>query len=237
MASGAKKENFNPIDVFLVATIGAGFMIAGAKISSLVEFFIKHFPEILNDPLYLRNWNSSGGYYFGAFAGLALFFLIYVRKFFKNQVLNFMDICSVSLPLGQAIGRLGCFMSGCCYGKPTGLPWGLKFTFHGSNQHPWSDIALHPTQIYEFILNIFNFIFLFYLAGKKKYDGQLFSQYLINYGIIRFILEYFRGDVIYILMTKSSLTSITLFQTVSLILILSGIVSKKYLKKKAEQKP
>ena len=126
-------------------------------------------------------------------------------------------------------------MSGCCYGRPTSLPWGIKFPFLGFNRHPFYNAAVHPTQIYEFILDIINFIFLLFYSRQKKFAGQVFSQYLINYGIIRFFLEYFRGDVFYLHDSNFRFFSLTLFQIVSLIFVLSGIIMKKIIKKRLDK--
>ncbi len=102
------------------------------------------------------------------------------------------DIVGWVLPLAQAIGRIGCLCAGCCYGKPCHLPWAITFT------NPYSlariGVPLHPTQIYHMVANLIIFFILTYLYNRKRFDGQIFSLYLILYSLGRFFVEFFRGD-------------------------------------------
>ena len=98
--------------------------------------------------------------------------------------------------LGHGFGRLGCFSAGCCYGSACSTPWAV--TFKNSYAHELTGIPLntpiHPVQLYEAVLNFLNFVVLFLILRKKRWDGQVFSFYIINYSVIRFFTEYFRGD-------------------------------------------
>jgi phosphatidylglycerol:prolipoprotein diacylglycerol transferase len=102
------------------------------------------------------------------------------------------DLWAPSLALGQAIGRFGCFMAGCCYGRPTGSSWGVVFT------HPQSlaplNIPLYPTQMFEAVSGFAVFLALIFLHGKKKFEGQVFLWYLILHSTARLFVERFRGD-------------------------------------------
>lgn len=102
------------------------------------------------------------------------------------------DLWAPSLALGQAIGRFGCFMAGCCYGRPTGSSWGVMFT------HPQSlaplNIPLYPTQMFEAVSGFAVFLALIFLHGKKKFEGQVFLWYLILHSTARLFVERFRGD-------------------------------------------
>ncbi|GAB4486726.1 MAG: prolipoprotein diacylglyceryl transferase [Thermodesulfovibrionales bacterium] len=105
------------------------------------------------------------------------------------------DAWAPSLAIGHAIGRIGCFCAGCCHGSPAqGLPWAVTFT------HPESlairGVPLHPTQLYESGAELLNFLFLYlFLRPRKTFDGQLFWAYIANYAVIRFWIEYVRGDI------------------------------------------
>ncbi len=102
------------------------------------------------------------------------------------------DILAPSIALGTAIGRVGCTLNGCSFGKPTDLPWGIVFT----DPHSLAPLGvpLHPTQIYEVILCLILFAFLWQRRKKIAFEGQLFLLYAMGYGAIRFFLEFFRGD-------------------------------------------
>ncbi len=103
------------------------------------------------------------------------------------------DIWAPSVAVGHAIGRLGCFCAGCCYGLPTDLPWGV--TFNHAETLAVRAVPLHPTQLYESAAELMNFVILLFLRRKKSFQGQIFWVYVLNYAIIRAIVELFRGDI------------------------------------------
>jgi phosphatidylglycerol:prolipoprotein diacylglycerol transferase len=92
--------------------------------------------------------------------------------------------------LAQAVGRIGCTINGCCYGLPTSLPWGVVYT-HLNSIAPLG-IAIHPTQLYEFIYNIIAFGILLKLRGRLKPDGSLFLIYLSLYSLWRLGIAFLR---------------------------------------------
>lgn len=98
-----------------------------------------------------------------------------------------------SVALAQGFGRIGCFLAGCCYGQETNSA--LSITFHNSDFAP-NNVALVPTQIYSSLLDFAHFFLLLYISGHKKASGQVAACYLIFYSVGRFILEFFRGDII-----------------------------------------
>lgn len=164
----------------------------------------------------------SGGVWYGGFLGgvLAGFFLM---RYYKLPWWKTADAFAPGIALGQAIGRLGCFAAGCCWGKPSNAPWACSFTerAHELTGVPVG-IHLHPTQLYESTAMLIVFGFLFYLHGKKKFNGQVVLFYGALYGIIRFTIEIFRddprGDI-------AGLTSLTGFSTSQMISLLVGITS------------
>ncbi|PIQ81979.1 MAG: prolipoprotein diacylglyceryl transferase [Candidatus Omnitrophica bacterium CG11_big_fil_rev_8_21_14_0_20_64_10] len=97
-----------------------------------------------------------------------------------------LDLLTPALALGHAFGRVGCFLNGCCYGKPTDGPWGMVF-FHG-------DSPRHPTQLYEMTALIVLFLFLSRLEGRPHRPGSVFWSYGLLYGAWRFGIEFLRGD-------------------------------------------
>ena len=103
------------------------------------------------------------------------------------------DIWAPSLAIGHAIGRIGCFCAGCCYGRPAGgLPWAVTFT--SADTLAVKGVPLHPTQLYESAGELVNFLVLILLKRRQSFQGQLFWVYILNYSVIRSVVEMFRGD-------------------------------------------
>lgn len=190
------------------------------------------------DDTYRNNiWNvfsldflRSGGVYYGGFLGgfIALVFLI---RWYKLPFWKVADAFAPAVALGQAIGRQGCFAAGCCWGKPTGLPWGVHFT---EQAHEFTgvpiygptneDLYLHPTQLYESITMLVVFGILVYLHRHKRFDGQVLVAYGIIYAIVRFLIEFVRDDPRGDFMGLTSLTGLSTSQIISLIVAAGAIV-------------
>jgi phosphatidylglycerol---prolipoprotein diacylglyceryl transferase len=137
----------------------------------------------------------SGGVYYGGFI-LAVIVAIGYTRAKHLPVWKVTDVFSPGIALGQSIGRLGCFAAGCCYGKPTHSFLGVTFTNPYSNETVGVPllIPLHPTQIYEAAANLVIFTILWLKLKHKKFDGQVFILYLTLYSVVRFTIEFFRGD-------------------------------------------
>jgi phosphatidylglycerol:prolipoprotein diacylglycerol transferase len=163
---------------------------------------------------------QSGGTFYGGLAGSVLMIVIYTHVQ-KISVLAVLDTFCAALPLGHAIGRLGCFAAGCCFGKPTSLPWGVTFTNPLAQQLAGTPlgIPLHPTQLYEVALELVNFVLLVWLGARQRFTGQILGAYLVLYGMERGILEFFRGDPGRTLMFHDK---VSLMQLVSVGMILTG---------------
>ena len=106
------------------------------------------------------------------------------------------DALAPGVVLGQAIGRLGCFAAGCCWGKPTSLPWAVTFTDVYASRAVGTpmDTPLHPSQLYESGAAFLIFAFLLWLLPRKRFDGQVTLAYVALYSAVRFGLEFLRGD-------------------------------------------
>ncbi|MBR3632210.1 MAG: prolipoprotein diacylglyceryl transferase [Elusimicrobiaceae bacterium] len=145
----------------------------------------------------LKNAIQGFRYGFVFFGGAiaAVGTLLYYLKKKKLPVLQTADFYIVALPLGHAIGRIGCFLAGCCHGKPTDLPWGVAFTNpHSLVAHEYLGVHLHPTQLYEVVLNLILFFILQRLYKKPHKNGTILIAYLLGYACLRFGVEFFRGD-------------------------------------------
>jgi phosphatidylglycerol:prolipoprotein diacylglycerol transferase len=167
--------------------------IVGAK----VLYVINDWSSYASHPgdIFSINTLQAGGVFSGgliaAFAAAAW----YVHRH-HMPAFGTCDAFAPGLALGHAIGRVGCFAAGCCYGKPTHHFWGVTFT----NPLAYSitgtplNIPLEPTQLFESAVELANFFFLMWLLRRRKFEGQVFGSFLFIYGIARFFLEYLRDD-------------------------------------------
>jgi len=153
---------------------------------------------IFEEPsLYLTNpkklLSGSGFVFYGSLLLAIPIMLWYFRKI-KIPVLGMLDVMAVVTCIVHGCGRIGCFMAGCCYGKPTDSFFGVTFTNPVCQAEPLNT-ALHPTQLYEAVLIFSLMTGLIILKSKKKFVGQIFLIYLITYAFGRGVLELFRGDI------------------------------------------
>jgi phosphatidylglycerol---prolipoprotein diacylglyceryl transferase len=163
---------------------------------------------------------QSAGVFYGGILGGVLWIVLYTH-FQKMSLLAVLDLAAPPVALGHAIGRLGCFAAGCCYGKPTLLPWGVTFTNSVAEKVSGTplNVSLHPTQLYESFAEFLNFGLLMWLGAKRRLRGQIVGAYFILYGIERGTIEFFRGDPGRTLMFHDRLS---LMQIASVALIFTG---------------
>lgn len=168
--------------------------------------YAAYFPGIyLEEPLKILT-DRGGFVWYGGLISAIVVSLVYV-KIKKISLARFGDIMIVPAALGLAIGRIGCFVSGCCYGKPTELPWGVQFPHY----HETYPMFVHPTQLYESAALFLFTLILWKMEKRFRMPGQTTCLFFIGYGLIRFIIEYFRGDGVYWighLLTASQLFSL-----------------------------
>ncbi|MDI6814559.1 MAG: prolipoprotein diacylglyceryl transferase [Dehalococcoidales bacterium] len=133
---------------------------------------------------------AAGLTFYGAVLGATLAIWIY-SKVGNFQFGYVADLVAPAILLGQAVGRAGCAINGCCYGIETSLPWGLVYT-HPNSLAPLG-VAIHPTQVYEIINNLIVFTVLLRLRGRFKPDGSLFLIYLSLYALWRVGSDFLRS--------------------------------------------
>jgi phosphatidylglycerol---prolipoprotein diacylglyceryl transferase len=192
----SEKQGIKPENAwdFGIALVLAG--IVGAKILYIIldwrsgHVYGENFREIFTFETLQAGGVFSGGL-LAAFA-VSVWFL---RKHHMPALATF-DAFAPGLAMGHAIGRLGCFAAGCCYGKPTTHFWGVTFTNPLAKQLVGTPLheALEPTQLFESAVELSIFFILTWMFARKKFDGQIFGAYLFLYGIARFFLEFIRGD-------------------------------------------
>ena len=147
------------------------------------------------NPGQLMSIFQSGGVFYGGLIGGILVAWWYARRHHLPGWQT-ADVLAPGVILGQAIGRLGCFAAGCCWGAPAQVPWAVSFTDVYSARAVGTplDNPLHPSQVYESLAAFLIFFFLLWLAPRKRFQGQVALAYVGLYSAVRFGLEFFRGD-------------------------------------------
>lgn len=198
------------------------YMVLVALLGSKLWLVLGDLPYYWHNPREVFSFATlqSGGDFYGGIVFAIALLLLYVWR----QKLGFLavaDAFAAPLALGHAIGRVGCFTAGCCWGKPTSMPWGIVFTNPLAAQLVGTPLGvrLHPTELYEAGAEALNFVFLIWLGRRHKFTGELLAAWLILYGIERGIIEFFRGDPGRGLMMGGA---ISFMQIVSLGLIAAG---------------
>ncbi len=181
--------------------------ILGGILGARLFFIGLNFPDFVADPkqvFMIQNGGLAwqGGLVLGSIAGI-----IFVR-IKKLSLLTILDLSAPYLALGQGIGRIGCFLNGCCYGRE----WanGVYFPVHHSR--------LHPTQLYDTVMLVIIFFILKNVQKNTKISGAIFALYLILASAERFINEIFRADHVNIAI------GLSIFQIVSVVIFIIGLI-------------
>jgi phosphatidylglycerol:prolipoprotein diacylglycerol transferase len=192
-ARAASEEGLDRAQVYDLGLYLAISALAGAKLL----LFITDFEYYLQNPSQILSLETlrSGGVYYGGFLAAVVVGISYTRRH-HLPVWKITDVYAPGIALGQAIGRLGCFSAGCCYGKPTSSSLAVVFKNPYSLQTVGVPllIPLHPTQLYEAAANLVIFVILWLTLKRRRFDGQVFVYYLFLYSATRFFIEFLRGD-------------------------------------------
>ncbi len=168
------------------------WIIVGAIIGGKIFFIWFNYDSFASSGLVEKV--RYGFVFYGGFLGGISAGLIWAKKY-KLPVLPALDFFAVPLALGHAIGRIGCFLAGCCYGKISHTFLAVKYTNPDSLVPPHlHGVSLYPVQIMESISVLVLFFILFHYYKKPHKNGVIFAGYLLGYGLIRFTLEFFRFD-------------------------------------------
>lgn len=206
----AKKKQLDPDPVFGLTI----FCVIGGFVGSKLLYTLTRIKDIIADPSVIKDV-ATGWVVYGGIIGGILTAVIYCR-IKKMELLRYLDIALPAVALAQGLGRIGCFLAGCCYGCETD-GW-LAVTFTNSDFAP-NGVPLVPTQLISAGLDFLLFAVLLVLLFKLKAPGQVGGFYLVFYSIGRFILEFFRGDLI-----RGSVGTLSTSQFISIITVLAGIV-------------
>jgi phosphatidylglycerol:prolipoprotein diacylglycerol transferase len=173
-------------DVTLWLMLGA---IIGARIVYVATYWKEEFAGEPFSEIFAL-WHG-GLVYYGGLMGATIAGIIYLR-WKKLPLWKVADVLAPSIALGNVFGRIGCLLNGCCYGRACSLPWAISFPADNPLHSP--TYPVHPTEIYDALLNFGVYLFLAWLFRRKKFDGQIFATYLLCYAVTRSFVEYFRGD-------------------------------------------
>ena len=207
----AKEKGINPDVIFNLCFVVFISGIIGAR----VFYVVSNLRYYLNNTLEMIMLQKGGLAWFGgliAGSSCGIFYL----KAKKLPIFKIADLLVPFVALAQAIGRLGCFLNGCCYGKES------AFGIYS----PQQEAALIPTQLYSSLLLVLIFIILRVLQERPHKVGQIFFAYLLLYCAKRFFMEFWRGD------SPAFLFQFTLFQLISVVIFLIALASLFIIKKR-----
>jgi phosphatidylglycerol:prolipoprotein diacylglycerol transferase len=218
-----KRYEMNPQQV-----IDMGFiMILSGIIGSRLVYVLINFSYYATRPVDIFKIWQGGLVFSGGLIAVILVIVWYIRRNSYN-IWQMGDLWSPAAAIGQGIGRIGCFMAGCCYGRPTDVPWAVIFTDPQSIAR--LNIPLHPTQLYSSLSNFIIFIVLMILYGKKKFDGQILLWFLILHSTSRLFIERLRGDDRGIIMNDWSIT-----QLLTILILMASVITLIILKSRHER--
>jgi phosphatidylglycerol:prolipoprotein diacylglycerol transferase len=196
------------LDAQFIADLGIVVILASIVGSRLFYILFYDLRHTLENPSELLKFRQTGLVFYGGLAAAVGAGLLYSHM--KRVSLSLIiDIAAPSIALGQAIGRIGCLMSGCCFGAPTNVPWAVRF--------PFLEHARHPTQIYESLATFGIFLVLLWFRKRKTANGQVAWLYLVLYSAARFVIEFFRGD------NPALLFGLTLSQIIGILALIAAV--------------
>jgi phosphatidylglycerol:prolipoprotein diacylglycerol transferase len=190
--------------------------LAGAKLLLLIV----DFDTFSRNPRELLTLLRSGGVFYGGLIAAVAVAMWYMRRH-KLPLWTVSDAFAPGIALGHVIGRMGCFFAGCCFGKPTDVPWAVTFTSEYARQNVGTplNVPLHPTQLYEAGAELIILGVLLALERRgRNFPGRTFWAYLLLYGITRFVIELYRGD------PRGMVGALSTSQFVSVLLVPVSIV-------------
>jgi phosphatidylglycerol:prolipoprotein diacylglycerol transferase len=172
------------------------YIIISALVGAKLLLLVTDFRSFTADPRELLTLARSGGVFYGGLILAVIVALWYIKRI-GLPLWTTCDVFAPGIALGHVVGRFGCLFAGCCYGRPTSVPWAITFhdPFARENVGTPLDQPLHPTQIYEAGAEALILLVLLWTERKgRPFAGRTFWLYMLLYAISRFIIEFYRGD-------------------------------------------
>src|SRR5690242_4785381 len=204
------------------------YIIISALIGAKLLLLVTDFQTFRNDPRELITLARSGGVFYGGLILAVSVALWYIRRV-GLPLWTTCDVFAPGIALGHVIGRFGCLFAGCCYGKPTTMPWGITFTdpYAASYVGTPLNYPVHPTQLYEAGAELLILMILLVTERRgRPFPGRTFWLYMLLYSISRFIIEFYRGD------PRGSVGMFSTSQFISIILAPLAVVMLVYLSRR-----
>jgi phosphatidylglycerol---prolipoprotein diacylglyceryl transferase len=226
------RANTRGLDANRVLDLGI-YIIISALIGAKLLLLVTDFRTFAANPRELMTLARSGGVFYGGLILAVVVALWYIRRI-GLPLWTTCDVFAPGIALGHVVGRFGCLFAGCCFGRPTTLPWGITFTdpFAASNVGTPLGVPLHPTQLYE--AGAEALILAVLLASERKgrgFPGRTFWLYMLLYAISRFIIEFFRGD------ERGMVGMLSTSQFISVLLAPLAVVMLVYLSRRTSPEP
>ncbi len=228
----AKKEGLSEVAILDMGIVAVIASIIGSRVFHILVEAPMYYWE---DPVRVFYFWQGGFVSLGAFTGSIIGWIIYF-KVKKLSVRRYLDLGALCAPVIIFFVRIGCLLTGCCYGKPTDFPLHLVFTNPASTAYYYyPNVPLHASQIYNMLNAIIMFAVLYAVYKKRKFYGQVGAAFLIYYGVSRFLIEFLRGDEDRGIYFGGIVSTGQLVMTISLVAgIIMYMVLKKYAKKLGE---
>jgi phosphatidylglycerol:prolipoprotein diacylglycerol transferase len=191
------------------------YIILSAIVGSRLLYVLLNPGYFLEHPLQILMFWKGGLVFLGGGLAATAVVIWFLRKH-EQPFWDWADAIAPGLALGQAIGRIGCLMAGCCYGKQCDLPWAI--TFSDPNSLAPVHIALHPTQLYHSLAGLLTFIILMLAKRYLPHKGQLMGLLFVLYSIFRFGIEFFRDDY------RGDFYMLSVTQVIAIIVFCAGLI-------------
>lgn len=173
----------------------AVYVLIAGLIGAKLLLLALDWPYYSENPRLLFTILQSGGVFYGGLLAALPVAWWYTRRH-RLQGWRTADVLAPGVALGQAIGRLGCFAAGCCWGRAAEVPWAVSFTNVQAARTVGTplDTPLHAVQLYESLAVLAIFFTLLWIARRKRFHGQVVVAYVVLYAAARFVIEFYRGD-------------------------------------------
>lgn len=195
----AERGGLDAFAVFKACLVIVVAALAGSRlfvVAQYWEYFRLHMADIVK--IWDGGTASTGAYIGGIFAAVVS------AGRLGLPTARFLNCCAPSAALAIGLGRIGCFLNGCCYGRPSDLPWAVVYPAGSGPYHDHlaaglitsgsTSLPVHPTQLYEALFAFALFVLLLFLRSRWRREGSLTAVFFISYPAFRFFNEFFRAD-------------------------------------------